>query len=148
MNWKAEAKERLRRYDAMRTATINIPQEISRLEGEYTAIRSARSDGNPIRGGTSDREDALINNIAERQELRWALQNAAQWVKIVDRALGTLRPEEKKILHGLYIYPERGTVERLCTELGFEKSSLYRRRDQALAKFTRALYGITEEITP
>ena len=148
MNWKAEAKNKLRKYDAMRMATVNIPQEISRLEGEYTAIRSARSDGNPVRGGTSGREDALINNIAERQELRWALQNAEQWVKTVDRALGTLRPEEKKILHGLYIYPGRGAAERLCADLGFEKSSLYRRRDQALTKFTRALYGITEEIEP
>ena len=26
MNWKAEAKEKLRKYDAMRLATINIPR--------------------------------------------------------------------------------------------------------------------------
>ena len=32
MNWKAEAKEKLRRYDAMRLATINIPEEVERLE--------------------------------------------------------------------------------------------------------------------
>lgn len=145
MDWKPAAKDKLRKYDAMRTATINIPQEIARLEAEYTAIRSARSDGNPVRGGTSGREDALINNIAERQELRWALQNAAQWVKIVDRALETLSPEEKKILHGLYIYRVKGAIERLSSELGLENSTIYRRRDKALLKFTRALYGITEE---
>ena len=31
MNWKAEAKEKLRRYNAMRLATVNIPDEIQRL---------------------------------------------------------------------------------------------------------------------
>lgn len=145
MNWKAEAKDKLRRYDAMAAAIINIPENIARLESEYTAIRSASTDGTPVRGGTSAREDAIINNIAERQELALAMQNATTWVKTVDRALECLRPDEKKILHRLYIYPERGAIERLCNELGVESSSIYRRRDQALQTFTLALYGTTGE---
>ena len=145
MNWKSEAKDKLRKYDAMRMAMINAPKEIKRLEGEYTAIRSAKTDGNPVRGGTSAREDAIINNIAERQELELSLQNATAWVKIVDRALKCLKPDEKLILHRLYISPEKGSLQRLCSELGVETSSIYRRRDQALNTFTLALYGATGE---
>lgn len=148
MNWKAEAKDKLRKYDAKKMATINIPQQITRLEGEYTAIRSATGDGAHICGGTSAREDALINNIAERQELALSLQSAKAWVEIVDRALSCLRPEEKLILHRLYIYPEKGSVERLCKELGVESSSVYRRRDQAIKTFTLALYGTTGDDIP
>ena len=148
MNWKEEAKEKLRKYDAMKKATINIPEEISRLEMELTAIRSARTDGTPIRGGTSAREDAIINNIVKRQELDAALQNAASWVKTVDRALESLRPEERTILHRLYIYPERGSIERLCHDLGCENSSVYRRRDRALRTFTLALYGVAGDDIP
>lgn len=142
MNWKEEAKEKLRKYDAMKAATINIPEEIKRLEREFTAIRSARADAAPIRGGTSAREDAIINNIDKRQELNAALQNAVTWVKSVDRALESISSEERTILHRIYICQERGAIERLCNDLGYGSSSIYRRRDRALKTFTIALYGV------
>lgn len=144
MNWKAEAKEKLRRYDAMRLATINIPEEMERLEIDARAIRSARTDGTPVKGGGSRREDAMLSNIVHRQELAWTLQQAQSWLKITDRALTALNNEEKLILHRLYIYPEKGGLERLCKELGMETSSVYRRRDKALKHFTLAFYGVSD----
>lgn len=142
MNWKNEAKEKLRRYDAMRLATINIPQELHRLEMDAQSIRSARTDATPVSGGGSKREDALLNNILHRQELTWTLQQAQAWLQITDRALTTLTQAEKLILTRLYIYPEKGGLERLCKELDMESSSVYRHREQALKRFTMALYGI------
>ena len=50
-------------------------------------------------------------------------------------------PEEKLVLQRFYLSPERGSVERLCMELGVEQSSVYRKRDKALHKFALALYG-------
>ena len=144
MNWKAEAKEKLRRYDAMRLAAINIPEELERLELDAQAIRSAKVDGDVVSGGGSKREEALINNIIERQELLWTLQQAQLWLKTTDRALSALSKDEKLLLHSLYIYPEMGALERLCKELGMETSSIYRRRDKALKHFTLAYYGIAE----
>lgn len=148
MNWKEEAKEKLRRYNAMKMAIINIQEEISRLEGEFAAIRSARTDGTPVRGGTSCRDDAIINNIVKRQELTAAIQNAASWVKTVDRALESLSSSDRRILQQLYINPERGAIERLCNDLGCESSSIYRRRDRALRIFTLALYGASGDEIP
>ena len=144
MNWKAEAKEKLRRYDAMRLATINIPEEIERLEIDAQSIRSARMDGTPVTGGGNRREEALLNNIVHRQELLWTLQQAQMWLKTTDRALTALPGDEKLILHWLYIYPQQGALEKLCKELGMESSSIYRRRDRALRHFTLAFDGIDE----
>ena len=48
------------------------------------------------------------------------------------------------VLTRFYIYPERGGVSRLCEELGVEQSSVYRKRDKALERFTLALYGELE----
>ena len=141
MNWKQEAVEKLRRYDAMRLATINIPQELERLEIDAHSIRSARTDATPVSGGGNRREEAMMNNILHRQELAWTLQQAQMWLQTTDRALTALTPEEKQILHRLYIYPEKGNLERLCKELGVEASSIYRRRDKALEHFTLAFYG-------
>lgn len=144
MNWKAEAKEKLRRYDAMRLATINIPLELQRLEVDAQSIRSARTDSTPVTGGGSKREEAMINNIIERQELERALQQAQLWLRTTDKALSALDREEKLILHRLYLYPQKGGLELLSTELGIETSSIYRRRDKALKQFTLAYYGIEE----
>lgn len=144
MNWKAEAMEKLHRYDAMRQAVKNIPEELSRLETDATRIRSARTDGTPVKGGGNKREDMLLDNLVHRQELQWTLQQAQNWVHMTERALSTLTPEEKLILHRMYILPERGCLDRLCMELGVEQSSIYRRRDKALHRFTLALYGAVE----
>ena len=144
MNWKTEAKEKLRRYDAMRLATINIPMEIQRLEIDAQSIRSARSDATPVAGGGNRREDAMINNIMEREDLERSLQQAQIWLRATDRALTSLSPEDRQILHRLYIYPQKGSLDLLIRELDLETSSIYRRRDKALKQFTLAYYGIEE----
>ena len=144
MNWKQEAKEKLRRYGAMRLATINIPQELTRLEIDARSIRSAKTDGTAVSGGGNKREDAMINNILHRQELEWTLQQAQIWLQTTDRALTALSQVERQILQRLYIYPEKGGMEQLCRELGMETSTVYRHRDKALKHFTMAYYGIEE----
>jgi len=144
MNWKSEAVEKLRRYDAMRLATVNIPLELKRLSLDAYNIRSARTDATPVSGGGNKREDALINNLLHRQELENTLQQAKLWLKTTDKALSVLSREEKLILHRLFIYPEAKAMERLSLELGQEQSTLYRKRDHALRRFTLAFYGISE----
>ena len=146
MNWKNEATEKLRHYDAMRQALENIPMEIARLESEARSIRSVRTDATPVKGGGCGREEILLNNLTQREQLRLQLEQTQAWVHTADRGLGVLSPEEKLILHRLFMYPERGALDRLCSELGVEQSSIYRKRDRALRRFTLALYGATEEL--
>ena len=142
MNWKDEALDKLRNYDALRTALTNIPEELEQLELEAGALRSVRTDTVRVRGGGGNRENALINNLVERQELAQNFHRAQRLVQTADRALGVLSPQEKLVLSRLYIYPEKGALDRLCAELGVEQSSIYRKRDQALRRFTMAYYGI------
>jgi hypothetical protein len=144
MNWKTEAIEKLRRYDAMRQAAMNMPDEIARLEDEACSLRGLGTDNTPVKGGGSHREDGLLSNMVCRQELEAALRQAKAWLRITDRALAALTPEEKLVLHRFYIYPERGSVDRLCGELRLEQSSIYSKRDKALYKFTVALYGAAD----
>ena len=144
MNWKAEAMEKLNRYHAMRQALQNIPEEIRRLEADAHSLRCVRPDQVSVKGGTGKREDMLINSLVYRQELQDQLRRAKSWVKITDRALAALTPEEKLILHRMYIMPEKGCIEWLTAELGVEQSSIYRKRDKALHRFTVALYGTPE----
>ena len=144
MNWKNEAMERLRKYENMRLAARNIPQEIRRLEELSVAIRSGRTDGCAVLSGESRREEQLIDNMMNRQELKWRLRQTESWLECTDRALESLSREEREVLRRFYMHPEKGCVDRLCDELGVETSTVYRKRDKALRQFTISLYGSEE----
>ena len=144
MNWKSEAKEKLRKYNMMRVSTSTIPTEIKRLEIDARRIKSVRADGNPVKGGGNSREEAMLTNIIKRQELEYALRNATLWLESTDRALNAISEEERLILHMVFINPMPGAIERLCKELHCETSTVYRKRDKALHNFTIAFYGAIE----
>jgi len=144
LNWKYEAIERLKDYDAKKRALISIPEELRRLKLQSTAIRSASSDGTAVHGGGSGREDAMLNNIVYRESLKNRLDQTRLWVSATDRALAALTDEERLVLDRLYLHPARGNVDRLCQDLNVEKSAVYDRRDRALRHFTVALFGTSE----
>lgn len=141
MNWKNEAIERLTRYSAMAQAVENIPKEITRLERSIQELRGCDPAKAPSSKNPGPGDDVLIGNIIKRQELSDSYENARIWVDTTQQALSVLNAEEKTILTKMYVTPERGVVNQLCLALGVEQSSVYRKRDQALYRFTMALYG-------
>lgn len=144
MNWKFEAMEKLKLYEAKKQSLRSIPEEIERLESAMKSIRSATADGTPVKGGGSGREDMMLSNIVHREELDRALEQAKKWVDLVDAGLEILSQEERLILDRFYIHPARGNVDRLCGELGIEKTQVYTKKDSALHHFTISLYGCSE----
>ena len=86
----------------------------------------------------------MLSNIVHREELERSLEQAKMWVALVDAGLETLSAEERLILNRFYIHPAKGNVDRLCGELGVEKSQVYARKDAALHHFTISLYGCSE----
>lgn len=144
MDWKSIAIEKLRDHEAKRRALESIPLELAQIESSMTSIRSSRADGTPVKGGGSGYEDRMLGLIVKKQELEDNLDRAQLCVDMVTGALQTLNQEERLILDRFYINAAKGNVDRLCGELCLEQSSVYRRKDAALRKFTIALYGVTE----
>lgn len=144
MNWKIEAVDKLRQYEAKKQSLKSIPEETARLESAMKSIRSATSDGTPVHGGGSGREDMMLSNIVHREELDRALEQAQIWVGLVDAGLELLTDEERLILDRFYVHPAKGNVEKLCEALNVEKSQVYTKKDNALRRFTICLYGGTE----
>ena len=141
MNWKSEAIERLHKYPAMTMALKNIPIEIDRLKLEAESIHSASPDHIPSKSIAGPRDEHLLNNMVQRKELTDAYENAKLWVDTTHNALKVLSQQEETILRRMYLESGSGVVTNLCLELGMEQSSIYRHRDQALYRFTMALYG-------
>ncbi len=144
MNWKREAIDKLKNYEAHREALESIPKEIKRLESAYTGIRSATTDGTSVSGGGNTREDTMLSNIVHRDELKRRLKEARLWVSQVDKALAVLDDEERLVLNKFYSHRVKGSVGDLCERLNVEQATVYRKRDSALRHFTIALYGVTE----
>lgn len=145
MIWKYEAIDKLKGYEAHKRALESIPIEIRRLKEASVSIRSATTDGTPVSGGGSTREDVLLSNIAHREELVRTYRQAKAWVRLVDGAMEVLDEEERLVLDRFYINRGKGNVERLCEELGLKDTrSAYKRLDKALRHFTIALYGVME----
>lgn len=143
--WKYKAIDKLKDYTAQRASLESIPEEIKRLESEACSIKSATADGSPVKGGGSGREDRLLSNIVRREELKAMLYRANLSVRMVDRGLGVLSDEEKRLLDIMYVVNEKGRVNRLMDEFRLaEESSLYKRVNKALVRFTVAMYGATE----
>lgn len=120
----------------------NIPLELQRLQLNAQSIRGATMDGSRSKGNKRGREDALLDNLVCREELKRSLEQTKLWLETADRGLKALTAEEKLILYSMYICPSIGNLESLCQRLEVEKSSIYRKRDKALARFTLAMYGL------
>ena len=144
MNWKDVAIEKLKFYEAKKASLRNIPLEIAEIDSSMTSIRSAQPDRIRVNDGNLSYDDKLLNCVIRKEELQRALNRAQLSVEEVTGALQVLSQEEQLILDRFYINPAKGNVERLCVELYTEQSTVYRRKNAALRKFTIALYGCLE----
>lgn len=64
MDWKKEAVDKLKNYEAKKSSLVRSTEEINRLEDILTNIRSATTDGTPVSGGGgSGRETAVSRHI-------------------------------------------------------------------------------------
>lgn len=144
MIWKHEAMDKLKQYEAKCAALENIPLEIRQLKLDMESIRSADPDSSPVKGSGTSREGMILNNITYREELKESWAQTKHWLDAVNRALNVLTPEERLILDRFYINPEKKAADRLAGDLRVDIKTVYRRKDEALRKFTLALYGVTE----
>lgn len=138
------AINRLRDHNARVVALDTIPEQIEALELQYSSIRSATTDSEPVSGGTNRREDMLVDNILKREMLRSNLEIAEREANITEKALSALTADERRILELFYINRTHDYIDRLCDELCVERSRVYTMKDEALRKFCLAICGTVD----
>ena len=137
--WKLLAIEELETYPAKKEALTTIPERLRELESAFVSIGSPSADKVAVQGGGGN--DKALNNIVQRDKLSQNLAEVERFTARVERGLAVLGDDENEILSRCYIHPERGAVERIANARGLDKSTVYRMRDDALRKFTIAMYG-------
>ena len=144
MNWKNEAIDKLEQYEAKKQCLVTIPGQINMLESAASRLRSTNFESPGVKSTKGRTEDMLLNNIVQREELNWSLEQARQWVDQVESGLSILTQEERMILDRFYIYGEKGAADILAGDLCVDVKTVYRRKDAALRRFTIALWGCVE----
>ena len=142
MNWKKCAEQDLRNYNRTLEAQASLDEKIAMLESKIGV--KAMSMSEPVMGGTSKVEDKILNNMVERERLKFNLDTVNTLVKITERGLSALNTEERTVVDAFYINDIDCALSELCGIMNISKSQVYRIRDSALYKFTISCYGILD----
>lgn len=89
-------------------------------------------------------EEALVNNIVERDRLKLVYHATLKLVRLIERGLDGLTKEERICLDGFFIIRPKDYIDDLVKRLGYAPAQIYRLKDAALYKFTVRMYGIEE----
>lgn len=144
MDRKSVALQRLRDYEFMRRAVENLRMQLRLLKLTRDSIPGFHPDRLKVKRTPGSLEDRLMEDLLYQQELEKALDQTLLWILITDGALAVLEPDELLLLRLFYIKRTPDVLAQACQLLGAEKSTVYRKRDRALKKFTTALYGAAE----
>lgn len=143
MNWQKIAIADLQSYTPRKVAIDNLRDRIAELNTRIERLGSTSNDV-PVQGGGNRTEEGLINGITERDRLEMSLHIAEDLIHRIDKGLAVLSDDQRKVLDGFYINRSLNYMDKLCDELHCEKSTVYRIKDEALHKFTVAMYGIVD----
>lgn len=139
MRWDKELEYKLKDLPLKIKAMDNLEERIKYLEESKYLIKPINTDSVPANGGITKQEDTLVNKLVEIEELKRNLhlmQKEIDWLK---KGLLVLNDTEKEVINKFCF--DMVKVRKICEELGYEKSQIYRIKDQAIYKMTIALYG-------
>ena len=143
-DWEKHSIDDLREYGALKESLGTLPEEIRALEEDMQLVKGTRYDKTPVVGGASGYEERLINYIDRKGRLEQNLDLAQAKVERIERGLSVLTENERLVLTRFYIHREPRYLDRLCGELGYEKTAVYGLKNRALKRFTLAMYGVVD----
>ena len=126
-------------YNQRKEQLHTLPERIATERARLTSIRSASAESTMLHGGGNVRQERDTAILVEIDRLTAELELARLEVSTVDRILESLDEKERMIVVQMDIYHIKGAVERLCKEMGYERSRFYDLYDNALDKIA-ALY--------
>lgn len=143
IEWKSVAIKELRTYGEVCLSLQTLPDLIERQKLIVGRIRT--NNPSKVSRKTPGDNDTQLSAIVYRDELEQRLKEAKKTVAAIDKALSSMTEEEYMLLDTLFIHPRKNGVDMLCEKLCVERTAVYERRNKALEKFTRSLYGCVAE---
>lgn len=135
MDWKICAAEDLRRYNTMKIGILNARDKLRLLDVSKKRIASSVQKGKSL-------DARIVDSLVEAERLETSIKLSENLCALIERGLSALTDKERKILEDFYMRGTPKSALQLTYELGGSTRSIYRVRDNALEKFTLAMYGV------
>lgn len=144
MRWTDSAIHDLRSYNSYKRSIENLKERLVTLDMKMGAVRTSQMSQIPPNHGNGGRsgEDALIDAIVEKENIKLSLEIEERKFALIERGLSALTDEAKYVLTMFFVARPKNHVEIMCRKLHIEKATLYRLKDSALRQFTLEEYGI------
>lgn len=142
LNYKQWMQDDLRDLERLRFSIGQMESELKTIAAETAAIRATSYDKLPGSKGVNVQEERLLNAMARKEELTANLRATRRRVADLDRLLMALPREELRVVQVMLISGEKGAVERLSEELGYESAQIYRLKDRAIANLAQLRWGV------
>lgn len=139
--WKDQAINELELYNARLNSLRSIAEQIEELEESMTSIRSPAADNVSVRGGGGSADEKYLNIIVKCELLRENLAEAQKATERVYNAMCALTDAEQKILERRFMDKEERAVLNMAKERDIDPRTVRGYLNDALKKFTIAMYG-------
>ena len=130
--WRAEAIHAIRSMRHMAYLQEHLPEEIRALEEDMASVASPNLSGIPRGHREGAGEEHLVHLIDERTRLMDLQSQVRQHVLHFVPAWQDLSEEERDMLYSRYVEGEK--QEATSARLGIGRSTLYRKREEALTR--------------
>ena len=129
-------------YKERKTQLQLLPERIATERARITSIRSASAESEAVRGGGGNvRQERDTDILTEIDRLQAELKVAVLEIRTMDRILATLTEQERRCVELMDLSRQQNAIDRLCDELGYERSRVYYIYDTALDKIARLYWS-------
>lgn len=140
--YRAITKGVLGEYPILKAKLVSLPERIAAERARLTAIHSASTESAAVSSsGVNTRQKRDVSIIAECDRLKNELEVTKADIACIERALSYLSEKERRVIELMDIQQQPGAVDRLCVELGYERTKIYGIRNDALDKFSTVYNG-------
>lgn len=138
--WLIMAERDLERYGHRKATIQNLTDRLKYL-ASCTNLKSASLDKIPTQCGGTAFEDAILDNLVEKEIHTKTIAESKDLIRRAERALEGLSDREKKVLDIFYINKQNNAIDRLKKELNLSERQIYNIRDYAIHIFALRMYG-------
>lgn len=142
MDYIREAIEQLKDYNLLVASLTTMQEQVEALKYEKENIKAQVITREPKGSRKSDPDDNIINNIFQRKVLINNIVATQKKIKCIDMSLAILDTSEQRVLNRCFIVGGKNAISDLSEELKFSPAQVYRLRDQAIRRFSKAFYGV------
>lgn len=141
INYNRIAEEMIRSREDNLSALTSLKDQYREILND-DGLKSIEYDKENVQ--KSIKNDAIVNLIIQKEAIKKRIDDLDVEKKLYDHAWEHLTKEEKRILQVFFmmgIKKRQEAVDILCEELEREPATIYRKKDEAISRFKKLLFG-------